>query len=306
MFMKNLIFVATAILLALAFSSCKKDGQYAPKERISKIYVSTSNSPEKHLECVWTWDDKKLSKIDYLFWNGDLFWTETFKYDSKNRIERVEDLKFNEYVQYTYDGNKLKGMEYYSEGELYQTSTFTYDGNKISKMVIVSKDSDIIDKKTRFSLIPKEFKNKISPKNDGSDYEVSIELTWDGDNVSYMKMTSTNSGEYHGEHYSYEYLQECNYTYDNKLNPMKGLWNIGGMTDEESIMLLGIFSKNNITSITYTETESYTMNGQTETDTYTFVRNYNIAYDGKFPTEIMLTGNEESSGYTYTTYYEYE
>ena len=97
--MKNLIFVATAILLAFAFTSCEKDGQYKPKERISKVYSLTPHSPEKHLECVWTWDDKKLSKIDYLFWNGDLDWTETFKYDSKNRIERVEDLEGNEYVQ---------------------------------------------------------------------------------------------------------------------------------------------------------------------------------------------------------------
>lgn len=303
--MKNLIFVATAILLALAFSSCKKDGQYAPKERISKIYVSTSNSPEKHLECVWTWDDKKLSKIDYLFWNGDLFWTETFKYDSKNRIERVEDLEYNEYVQYTYDGNKLKSMEYYSEGELWQTSTFTYDGNKISRIDIVSKDSDIImDKKARFSLIPKEFKNKISPKNDGSDSEFSIELTWDGNNVSYLKTTYAYSDTYG---YSYTTVEECNYTYDNKLNPIKGLWNIASMTDEESIMLLGVFSENNITSVTFKATDTYTENGQTETDTYTFVRNYNIAYDGKLPTEIMLTSqNEESSPYTHTTYYEYE
>lgn len=78
------------------------------------------------------------------------------------------------------------------------------------------------------------------------------------------------------------------------------------MTDEESIMILGVFSENNITSLTFKATDTYTENGQTETDTYTFVRNYNIAYDGKFPTEIMLTGNEESSDYTYTTYYEYE
>lgn len=305
--MKSLFIVAATILLALAFTSCKKDGQYAPKEKISKVYVSTSNSPEKHLECVWTWDDKKLSKIDYLYGFGDVFWTETFKYDSKNRIERVEDLKFNEYVQYTYDGNKLKGMEYYCDGELWQTTTFTYDGNKISRMDLVINNGITIANKARFSLIPKEFKNKISPKNDGSGYEVSIELTWDGDNVSYMKMTSTNSGEYHGEHYSYEYLQECNYTYDNKLNPMKGLWNMGNMTDEECMMFSGVFSKNNVTSITCKETESYTENGQTETDTYTFVRNYNIAYDGKFPTEIMLTSqNEESSPYTHTTYYEYE
>lgn len=310
--MKNLLFVATAVLFTLAFTSCQKDGQFVPKERISKIYTSNSNSSEKHLECVFTWDDKKLSKIDHLFWNGDLDWTETFSYDNKNRIERVEDLEYNEYVQFKYEGNKLKSLEYYSDDELWLTSTFTYHGNKISRMDLVFKDSGItMDKKTRFSLISKKFKNKISPKNDGSDYDVSIELKWNGSNVSYMKATSTSTGTrtgYDGDDntydYSYTFVEECNYTYDNKLNPLKGLWNIATMTDEESIMCLGIFSKNNITSITYTETETYIENGQTKTRTYTHVENYNITYDGKFPTEIMTTSPGSSN--VSTTYYEYE
>ena len=306
--MKNLLFVATAVLFTLAFTSCQKDGQFVPKERVSKIYTSNSNSLEKHLECVFTWDDNKLSKIDHLFWNGDLDWTETFSYDNKNRIERVEDLEYNEYVQFKYEGNKLKSLEYYSDGELWLTSIFTYHGNKISKIDMVIKDSGItMAKKTRFSLIPPKFKNKISPKNDGSDFEVSIELTWDGSNVSYMKATSIvkdNDGEYNTNDFSHTFVEECNYTYDNKLNPLKGLWNIVTMTDEESIMCLGIFSKNNITSITYTDTVTYIVNGQTETETYTSVENYNIAYDGKFPIEIMTTSQGSSN--SRTTYYEYE
>ena len=54
----------------------------------------------------------------------------------------------------------------------------------------------------------------------------------------------------------------------------------------------------------FTSTETNITTGETETDSYTHGINYSIAYDGKYPTEIMET--EQGDSFTITTYYEYE
>ena len=308
--MRNLLFVATAILLALAFTSCEKDGQYKPKERISKVYRSYSS--EKRLACTWTWNDDKLSRIDYYTPNGEQIWSENFYYDNKNRIEKVEVPETNEIVEYKYEGNKLAGLSYYCEEDLVQTASISYGKGKMSKMDMIVYDTRYPEK-SRLSLIPKEIKNAISPKNSNIDYAVTVELTWDGDNISQNKITSTTSGTgagFNGDYYTYEYSRtatvEYNYTYDNKINPLKGLWNLNSMIDEEYVISVHLFSKNNMTSSTYTftETETNITTGETETDSYTHGINYSIAYDGKYPTEIMET--EQGDSFTITTYYEYE
>jgi hypothetical protein len=69
--------IAIASSVMFSFTSCKKDGVYKPKEKISQIFSQQSyysGVPEidqlfptegKILEETWTWDGKLLSSIDY-------------------------------------------------------------------------------------------------------------------------------------------------------------------------------------------------------------------------------------------------
>lgn len=299
--MRNLFFVATAILLVFAFTSCKKDGQYKPEKRISKVYYSTSYYPEKRLDCTWTWDDKKLSRIDHLLGNGELFWSEVFTYDKKNRIEKVEDPESHEYVEYKYDGNKLAGLDYYYGENLLETATISYKKGKIScmSMVTYAYDYGITNQNAKFSLIPKDLKETILSKDNGIEYEIIVELVWDGDNISQCEALGfATDSEGNRDVYSAQY----NYTYDDKINPVKGLWGLYSMTEAEEVYIIDVasFSKNNVTSMTYSV---YTQMGEGP-ESYTSGRNYSFAYDGNYPTEIIVT--DQGATHSTTTYYEYE
>ncbi|MBP5728020.1 MAG: hypothetical protein J6Y48_13195, partial [Clostridia bacterium] len=133
----------TALLLAIllpvaaSFTSCKKDGVYNPKQKISRIYRQGSGqNTEKQLVELWNWDGKKLSSITYYDRSGEMEGTEKFSYDGKrlSRIDYISDFGDGSYLLFTYDGRKLDKVEVYALGNLVGTLKYTYDGNKISKM----------------------------------------------------------------------------------------------------------------------------------------------------------------------------
>ena len=72
--MKKVSLLLVSILLIASFSSCSlfgdKEGEYKPKERISRIYVDNGYGDGKELVEVWNWDKKVLSTSDHYFGGG--------------------------------------------------------------------------------------------------------------------------------------------------------------------------------------------------------------------------------------------
>lgn len=313
-----IVLIVVAVFSVLGFSSCQKEGVYKPKERITGIYYADSET-DKYLVQKWTWDGKKLSNIAH-----DDF-VQIFKYDSKKRIERVE-IGANYYVQYKYNGNMLETMELYEDNRLEESATVHYERDKIDKIEFYSyyysKSSP-----QKISLLPKHILNKIMPYTEKSESPtnievVTLELTWEGDNVSKSKMNCT----YNYEDYDYDEnwepivtLYKCyeevsiDYSYDDKINPFygfKNFWFIYAYDfdfDYEYEMEIGSYlSKNNIVSETfiYKDKRVPVNGGEVREGGDTIAVNKIVTYDGKVPTRIMTTIPE--SDYTITVFYEYE
>ena len=346
--MKKLYFVLAIALFAFAFASCTKEGAYKPKERLSKVfksstwsctynpavYESGSDQTSKYLREMWKWGDKTLDQIDYYSSNGTISYTHNFTYDKKNRLERIDNYKESYYTTFKYDGNLLKTVETWSSGTISSSANVTYEGNAFSGKKIKKIDYTVysgkknadkeevnVDNTLRYLLgeeMAANVERAISKRNATRGvYMVSIDFTWEKDNVSVMKISGNADG-----YFEYSYT----YSYDKNKNPYYKMFALMGDDIEGAA---GCLSENNITGYTYT----YIEDGDTDNGTVS----YNISYDGKFPSMMMYTETysysdvyHEYVGYhwdenlgqyvdeyndtpytytstsTYTTYYEYE
>jgi hypothetical protein len=262
---------------------------------------------------AWTWDGKKLSKIDHYRSDGTISWTENFTYDNKNRITRVDDYKNNEYIEYKYDGNNLKSVNYYDEGKLCVMGNITYDGKKIKRVdyTLYDDDKSTKSKEHHLRLLPSKYENIINKQAEKSvsakDYtttnrSISLELTWDGNNITRSRFVSSSNGTYDSYNWSSSYSIESTYTYDKNKNPMYGLRDMYCMSDDGIDAQL--FSENNILSETDVYSSNWTEGSDSGNDSGTDTYNYTYTYDGKYPTEVLYT--EPGSTYSYTNYYEYQ
>ena len=316
-----------ALSLACLFAACKKDGVYNPKEKISKIYESSehysafywysgedlyydTNIHPKTITEQWTWDGKKLASIEYL--DGDEkddSFICVFQYDG-NRVDKVVNKSNpNNFLQFVYDGKKLQRMEVYYNGVKSSYVGFTYDGNKLSSIryPVGDKKSNAKQMKMleRFVMRSVFSDAKVADrvlaaadkavarraKSLDEDCYADISVEWDGKNISKMTIPFSDGDK-----------TEYAFVYDDKNNPMKGLYaNIFLQGSELALFQFG--NKNNITQISWT----YYENGKSETGTENFL----YTYDGKWP--VTRT---ESYNYTYddgswrrgtdVEYYEYQ
>ena len=313
--------IITAVFI-IGFSSCQKEGVYKPKEKIASIYRADSYN-DKYLSEKWTWDGKKLETIEHFYVNhiGELKldYTENFKYDSKNRIEKVECTGIDEYTQYKYDGNKLERIEHYGGNNLLQSAIVHYDGKKIGKIEYYVYEYDK-NNTQKMCLLPKRVMDEIMSSAEKSKYQksatmyvITLELNWDGDNVTKSKTYYTanyedayydeNTYEYIYNRYNTYYESVTTYSYDDKTNPLYGFRNMDFAYSYDSEMF-GSFSKNNAVSTVSIGTNKVTINGNLAYDnTSTITTNCLITYDGKVPTEI-ITSNSNNT--TSTIFYEYK
>jgi hypothetical protein len=284
---KYLLFATiTLILSMICLTSCKKDGVYNPKKKISKIFYQYSGGT-KQLNETWTWDKNKLSKIDY----GSGYY-ERFEYD-KNQISKIIDSD-GDYQKFTYDGSKINKIEFYYGNTLYEAYKFEHNGNKISKITIEEYDYDDYEYASksiknskrnilRF-ILPEQFCEKIEKslsqkKNRKAmeTYTTTLKLTWKGNNVEEIVYEDMYDNEL--------YAETSKYTYDKKKNPFDGL--LSEIEDS--------FSKNNVTKMT-----------TTDTDNNYWEYEYSYSYDGNFPKEVTQIYRSGSYTNTSMTYYEYE
>ena len=171
---------------------------------------------------VFVWDKEQLKKIEYYSSDNTIYQEHYYTYNDEGLVSRIEDFTNNEYVEYSYNGNKLTKARFYIDGELDEDWKFTYENDKISKMELV--------------YVAK------SSMNSRSDYYV--EFTWENDNITRME----------GVEDGVRFLIDCKY--DNKLNPLNNFW--GLEIDEYYTELYSC--KNNVTQWVCTYYEDETSN----------------------------------------------
>ena len=307
--MKKFILLLVSLMFLSTFTACfkDKDGEYKPKEKISKIYNDYGEG--KELEEVWKWNGKQLQRIDH-YYDGDLEWSEEFTYNKKGQIERVDCYEDSEYTEYTYDGNRMTKSTFYNSGTIEEEYNFTYDGNKVSMIEIIYFSKSSIEK----SRLREEGHNPIKMllqenyeivknvlNNTAMRNSVTLKVEWNKNNVSNIEVQ--DGGE----------TAQLEFKYDDKLNPFKNYYDLYTFYDEEIDVVVTAYSKNNITEIRST----YREDGETETE----ILKYSYSYDGKFPTVRRFTYSYErpiwddnydniidyeTETETTSTYYEYE
>jgi flagellar hook assembly protein FlgD len=284
--MKKVSLFLAAIAIVCTFSACQKEGVYHPGKKIIKIYEQPGGQ-SKELTEKWTWDGKNLSKIS----NGTNSYYRKFTYE-KDRIKKITWHDGESFV-FSYDGNFIKKMEYLgAAGELFSRYNFKYTKDKITTLTIEDYDDDAKNKKDKAAtlrlFLPIQTVEYIvnraqsASSTKGETHITTIEYQWDGDNVKQETLTRIEE--------NYSFTRETTYTYDKKKNPFYNFF-------EQSVT-----SKNNTMS---SETFVTEISGTTTTSgTYTY--EYDITYDGNWPTEILEMYRSGSYTKRYTTYYVYE
>lgn len=309
--MKKILLSLLLVSMVVSFSSCKKEGVYKPKEKISRIYKDYGDGDGKELREVWTWDKKQLQRIEH-YYDGDMEWSEEFSYNKKGQVERVDDYESSEYTEYTYDGRKLSKATYYYNGSIEEECVFKHDGKKITEIEVLyfdrgRRNSRLMDEgynplrmllhENNYQTLKKAIENLPASRD-----VVTVKLEWEKKNVSKIEVTEG----------SYRCITELKY--DDKLNPFKNFFSLYAedavVEDDYSL------SKNNVVEERISETE--------DGETYTEINKYSYSYDGKFPTVQRYTYKTNGyydyywDGYEYveywveggtrttSTYYEYE
>ena len=292
--MKKTVLSILVISLLLGMVSCKKEGVYNPKQKISRVYYTYnynssygSGGTSKYLREVWTWNDNLLTKIDYYTSGGNLSYTENYTYDGK-QLSRVDVYSEQLYFILTYNGSKISQLDLYSEGSLTATYSIEHDGKHVSKMT----GSYIGDKKSAtpmrlpkaIDIFPTEqaskaFEELIEKIDVASKSEIVVEFTWDGNNVK------SCTWRYGGD------IETYTYEYDKYKNPFYGLFDFLYFSDFDEVSYPQ--SENNVTL------ERVTVGDRTEVCTYTYQYNKK-----NFPTQKIYTYKYDD--YSSTSIYEYE
>lgn len=161
--MKKLVkLLVIAVALVFVAASCQKEGIYKPKQKIDRIYYSSKYVTEVYDYYTDTWD---------------------------RNVETT-----GKYVQevWKWDGNLLKGIEFYNEsGYLNYTENYAYDGKRLNKIYWADDE---------YCLVEYEG-NKISYIREyveGEEYMV-YEFKHDGKKISEFTMTY-NDVDYKNSH----------------------------------------------------------------------------------------------------------
>ena len=281
------------VLLLASATSCKKDdGVYSPSKKIQKVYHS-STIMDKTLYQVWNWDGKLLASIDYYSYNSDtVVWTERFTYDG-NRLSRVDNIQ--ESTVYEYDGKHLKSANHYYHDDLDITTVFEYKDGKLDKATVTylhgykkseasHLGSSVLPFPSELTAIIDKCNAKLAIGNEQkSEYVLTYQFSWDGDNV--VKIVATYDGG----------TSSVALQYDNKNNPLKGFMDLWSWELDELEEGDNYVSKNNVTNMTFTYSDG-------DTEVSTFIYQYD---SNNYPTMRTTQYPDAQYQYQYTTYYEY-
>jgi len=280
--MKKLVCILAIGALVLGFSSCKKEGQYMPKKKITQIVdnsvitvagQSVTNTTKQN----WVWGGSVLSNIDYFDNADNNVLSVFFNYDSDNRISEITTTS-HESFKYTYEGKYLNKIEYYRNENFICTYVFSRDNKKIIEVILSNptKSAITMDVNPFMFILPESAAKSIAKTsakaNDGT---ITFKITWDGKNVTEV------SAEINGKTQSYKW------SYDNKINPFAGLLIPAMYSYSEQL------SQNNVIE------EIENLGNGPKTTTYTY------EYEGKYPVRRYYTETVNESTRNATRMYFY-
>lgn len=302
--------IALATLVAFAFSSCKKDGVFQPKQKIATISESrvtrTVSGTTTIIDTIrpyvteeWIWEGKNLSSITLRDKKGKEEGKISFKYDDKNRISDISSA--HETAVYTYNKDKrLDNIKLYDGKELEDVFHFVYDGKVLTGIVDTMFNAGLI----KSNLVSRIFPNMIAeqfsvPQNMTRGNEIfvtNLTFEWDGKNIAQINSVKETP--------TCKSTTTYNYEYDAKLNPQYGMSAMCAMSADESFL-----SKNNVIKVACHD-KTNGKNGMSILDSESNTEiQYNYEYDGKVPASVSYTTIFTIGGTTttteYTTYYKY-
>ncbi len=270
--MKKLCVVLALVALLAGFCACEKEelGVYNPKLKINMIY---SEEDGHYLQEQWTWDGDLLTKIDFYRKNGDIKNSNLYFY-TDNRLVRIED--GDKHSDFEYEGKLLKSIKTYSGETLSETYELTYNDKKLSHIAIKKPSKNL----SGSSFLPVFLPDGGRSLDDGSKAETynfssaDVDLLWDGDNISHLKMKLARPDSIQKLTFSY--------IYDDKFNPMHGFLAI--FPDHQMLNdspQYSLFSKNNALTVSVTD----------EYDVFSKTKSYTYSYDyyKKYPTKVYST-----------------
>lgn len=230
---KTFVFMIAVFAVALAFTSCEKEGQYTPKQKITEVkHTRTYKTPagteiSRTEREVWTWNDKVLSYIDYYDANDNRS-TALFRYDDNNRV--IEINYGSTTAKFNYDNNLIKNIEIFSAaGTTIGKYELEHKGKTVTGMNVTLNDGKSVNSLPFNPLrlfIPENAADQVM-ENSPVKGTTHVLLTWTGKNVTAMEMNGENNMSY-------------KWTYDDKNNPYKGLFDVVALGTDE------IFSANNV------------------------------------------------------------
>ena len=289
--MKNTFRMLVVVAIgALLFTSCKKEkleGQYMPDKKLSVLRtanIDMADGTESFVSVnTFHWDGKLLSDIEATNGiTGSGLYKCTFTYDSKKRVEKITtETDVTSIYKLIYTDKELTKVEgYFDSDEITDEYLFTRTDGKVTQITHHNYDGTL--KKGDFKSLSFFFPEQIvmametaSMVADKADTDVT-NLIWEGDNIIKTELVTTAA-------------VTTDYTYDDKVNPLKGLY----MNNLESSSEI-IYSANNILTST---TEMPFIGTITNTHTY--------EYDGDYPVKdviemhSMLSNTKTVVTYTY-------
>lgn len=270
-------------ICALMFSSCKKEvleGQYNPDKKPSVIRTADIHTDDGV-------ETESFVQLSNFAWNGDLLSSITtineitgnglskltFTYDSKKRVEKVlYESDYNFTYKFTYNDKELAKVERYDESnEKTDEYLFTKTDGKVTQITHIEFGDD--DKKGEFAPLRLLFSQQIADamemastvsRADNSVYN----LTWEGNNITKIELVSGSS------------TIVTDYTYDDKVNPEKGLYRNAFYSNAENL-----YSANNILTANFTLP---LIGDVTSTHTYEYNGNYPVKETVLTHTESLL------------------
>ena len=289
--MKNTFRLLVVVALgAMLFTSCKKEkleGQYMPDQKLSVIRtanIDLADGTESFVQVsTYHWDGKLLSDIETINEiTGNGLSKCSFTYDSKKRVEKITaETDVISIYKFIYNDKELLKVEgYFDSDEITDEYLFTRTDGKVTQITRLNYNGFL--KKGEFKSLRFFFPEQIvaametaSRFADKADGNVT-NLIWEGDNIIKTELVSAAT-------------LITDYTYDNKVNPIKGLFRNNFESTPENL-----YSANNV----LTSTEDMPVIG-TITATHTY------EYDGNYPvkqvieTRSLLTNTKSVVTYTY-------
>lgn len=312
--MKKLMFCWSVAVFCVLMVSCTKEGQFNPKKKISTVSFSytekvehmegdtwvtdSDSSVSQHVSQKWEWYGDRLESIVHYKENGEIDYTEWFEYRKDKRLSAILSGPIDRY-EFVYLKDMLTTIKYY-HGFTYEAAyVITYWGRRIGEISYIAYSSRAAEAHPLPSFVldallsmpqVKGLEQVGSHKGAASCEYV---FSWDknGDNVVCIGCHSPAS--------EMSFL----FAYDNKSNPMSGLWEMGSMEGCEhsyaDFGYQGFISKNNITHCSVLLDNKPLMDVQ-----------YTYTYKGDYPGSATWSYEYEDGGERHsassTTVYEYQ